>query len=161
MNLDEFRQHYGLRKSARPIDSYESMNLGVESGLRILSEAPVSDVVFGRPPKHAEDRGRNTYLWVIDRSGIPYLIEGPLKILNERLPKHTNLTGGGPAYVGGQLWFRDTSTLYVSGGSGRFPPLNEGQLDAAVSVFESFSYAVSSLGWNPGTGYPRRILQEF
>ena len=54
------REHYSLRLSARPIYSYESMKLGVESGLRILSEAPVSDVVFGRPPKHAEDRGRST-----------------------------------------------------------------------------------------------------
>ena len=33
--------------------------------------------------------------------------------------------------------------------------------DAEQSASESFSYAVSSLGWNPGTGYARRILQEF
>lgn len=160
MNLDEFRQQYELRKSARPIDSYQATRVGIESGLRTLEVAPVSEAVFGRPPKHTDDLGCNTYLWVIDSSGVPYLIENPLKVLNGRLPKHTNLTGGGPAYVGGQLWFLDTSTLYVSGGSGRFPPLNEEQLDAAISVFESFGYAVSSLGWNPVTDRARRILKE-
>ena len=160
MSLDEFRKRYNLRESERPSYSYESKILGVENGLRLLSEAPVSDVVFGRPPNHGDDLGCNTYIWVIDRSGIPYLLEHPIGILKERLPKHTNLTGGGPAYVGGQLWFRDTSTLYVSGGSGRFPPSNEGQLDAAISVFESFSYIVTSLGWNAQTGHARRVLQE-
>ena len=128
MNLDEFREHYHLRESARPVNPYESTKLGPESGLRTLGNAPISDVVFGRPPKPTSYLGNNTYLWVIDLRGIPYLIENPLKILDDRLPKHTNLTGGGPAYVGGELWFMDTSALYVSGGSGRFPPTNERQL---------------------------------
>lgn len=97
---------------------------------------------------------------MIDPRGVPYLIENSLIVLNGRLPKHTNLTGGGPAYVGGELWFLDTSTLYVSGGSGRFPPVDEKQLDAAISVFVSFGYAVSSLGWNPITDRARRFLEE-
>ena len=82
VNLDEFRQQYELRKSARPIDSYQATRVGIESGLRTLEVAPVSEAVFGRPPKHTDDLGCNPYLWVIDSSGVPYLIENPLKVLN-------------------------------------------------------------------------------
>lgn len=71
-----------------------------------------------------------------------------MDILDGNVPKHTNLTGGNPAYIGGQLWFSDTRHMLVSGGSGRFPPLDEEQLTAAITVFSSFEYKVTSLGWD-------------
>lgn len=160
MHLDEFRELHRLRESARRVSPHQSKRLGAESGLRTLGTAPVLNAVFGRPPKDTNDLGCNTYLWVIDPGGISFLIAKPLETLDGQLPKHTNLTGGGPAYVGGEFWFIDTSTLYISGGSGRFPPMNEEQLDAAISVFESFGYAVTSLGWNPVTDRARRFLEE-
>ena len=129
-------------------------------GLRFLQEAPVSDVEFGSPPKHSDDQSRNTYLWVIDDRGVPYLIEVSMNTLGDDLPKHTNLTGGKPAYIGGQLWFTDPNGMYVSGGSGRFPPIDKQQLAAAIDVFSSFKYTVTSLGWNSETGWAWRHLQE-
>lgn len=128
-------------------------------GLRFLHEAPVSDVEFGRPPNHSQGQGCNTYLWVIDGRGVPYLLEISKSILGDSPPKHTNLTGGKQAYVGGQLWFTDPSGMYVSGGSGRFPPTDEEQLTAAIEVFSSFKYTVISLGWNSETGWAWRHLQ--
>ena len=103
----------------------------------------------------------NTYIWVIDSSGIPYVIELSMPILGNKEPKHTNLTSGGRAYVGGQLWFHSEHCMYVSGGSGRFPPLDEAQLEAVIEVFKSFNYSVRSLGWNHATGRARRVLLEF
>ena len=132
--------------------------------MRRLQEAPVSRVRLGRPPKqlkYAVELESNTYIWVIDGSGIPYVIEVPMSVLDNKEPKHTNLTGGGKAYVGGQLWFHSECCMYISGGSGRFPPLDHTQLEAVVEVFESFRYAVRSLGWNHVTGQARRILLEF
>ena len=128
-------------------------------GLRLLRKAPVSDVEFGYPPKHSEGQGYNTYLWVIDDRGVPYLLEISMSTLGDKLPKHTNLTGGKQAYVGGQLWFIDRRGMYVSGGSGRFPPLDEEQLTAAIAVFLSFGYQVTPLGWDSESG-ARRHLQE-
>ena len=146
--LDEFRTRYYLRESARPISQHEDVPIQLGDGLRLLQKAPVSDVVFGYPPQSRETSGCNTYLWVIDDRGIPYLIESAMDILDGNVPKHTNLTGGKPAYIGGQLWFSDTSHMLVSGGSGRFPPLDEDQLAAAIAVFSSFKYKVTSLGWD-------------
>ena len=143
---------------------YQSIGIGPDNGVRILEEAPVSGVRFGRPPsqsRYSAEPGSNTYIWVIDGSGIPYVIEMPLSILRDNEPKHTNLTGGRMAYVGGELWFRSECCMYVSGGSGRFPPFNEEQLEAVVEVFKSFSYSVRSLGWDHATGRARRVLLEF
>ena len=67
-----------------------------------LQPAPVYGVVYGIPP-HAETGGRARYLWVIDEIGIPYLQECPIDGLGGALPKHTNLTGGRPAYIGGEV----------------------------------------------------------
>lgn len=128
-------------------------------GLRFLQEAPVSGVELGHPPNHSEGQGYNTYLWVIDDHGVPYLLEISMSNLGGKPPKHTNLTGGKQAYVGGQLWFTNRSRMYVSGGSGRFPPLDEEQLTAAIDVFFSFGYQVTSLGWDSESG-ARRHLQE-
>ena len=159
--LDRFRRHYQLRPPERSSKPHQSLKIGLDNGLRILEEAPISGVAFGCPPRHTTERGSHTYIWVIDDSGIPYVLEVPIPSLDGNAPKHTNLTGGGNAYVGGQLWFQDTFTMYVSGGSGRFPPLTEEQLDTVVTVFESFNYAVNSLGWNHETGRARRVLQEY
>lgn len=158
--LDDFRKHYSPRESARPVDPPEAIPIEPGYGLAFLREAPASDVEFGYPPKNSDERGHNTYLWVIDSRGIPYLIESPLSVLDGKLPKHTNLTGGEPAYVGGELWFSGSTCMFVSGGSGRFPPQDEEQLDKAIDIFASFSYTVTSLGWNPETGRARRLLQE-
>ena len=102
------------------------------------------------------ETGTNRHLWVIDERGIPYVLEERLAAIGSNLPKHTNLTGGGPAYLGGEVWFAAPKVLYVSGGSGRYPPLDRDQLDDAVAVFASFGYEVNSLGWTPGTGMAKR-----
>ena len=83
-----------------------------------------------------------------------------MPILDHSLPKHTNLTGGAHAYLGGEMWFVSDIALYISGGSGRYPPENRTQLDEASRVFESFGYEVISLGWDDALGMPRRALTE-
>lgn len=128
------------------------------NGMRLLGPAPAKDVVFGAPPTGQGD-GHNRYLWIIDNSGIPHIVESPLGYLDGHLPKHTNLTGGSPAFVGGELWFSTGHRIFVSGGSGRYPPRDSYQLQDACEVFEAFNYDVSSLGWNEQSGSAERILR--
>lgn len=71
-----------------------------------------------------------------------------MAVIDGYSPKHTNLTGGGEAYLGGELWFFSVSRIYVSGGSGRYPPADARQLADAVLVFETLDYDVESLGWD-------------
>lgn len=57
------------------------------------------------------------------------------------------------------MWFASRVALYISGGSGRYPPRDPTQLEEAIQVFESFGYEVTSLGWNDATGKARRLLE--
>ena len=127
------------------------------TGFQRLSAAPATNIQPGNPPVSKNELGANTYIWVIDQTGVPYIIEAGIGPLQGAVPKHTNLTGDKAAYLGGQLWFKNKSFLYVSGGSGRYPPVCERQLQDAVKVFEDFSYRVESLGWDEETGAKRYL----
>jgi hypothetical protein len=84
---------------------------------------------------------------VIDDSGVPYILDQPVIVLGYSGPKHSNLTGGGQAFVGGELWFKSDQELVVSGASGRYPPEDEAQLEDAIGVFRQFGYETTSMGW--------------
>ena len=149
--------------SGSPVLPHENLQLTTQHGLRILAPAPATDILIGKPPtSRSKPDPECRYLWVIDRRGIPHIFEERLDVLRapgcaeKKFPKHTNLTGGGEASMGGEMWFATDSALYVSGGSGRYPAADRCQLNAAVEVFESLGYDVISLGWNDATGYAKR-----
>ena len=125
----------------------------------MLLARPVQDIKLGKPPPKAGDVGVNTYIWVIDDEGIRYVIEQSIDG-RPNPPKHTNLTGGEEAYVGGELWFSSDTSIYLSGGSGRYPPRNELELEDIVRVFESYGYTVTSLGLNNITKRANRHYDE-
>ena len=134
------------------------MQLTPSGGFSLLPVAPAQNVVLGYPPK-ARQGSLNRYLWVINYAGIPFIQEISIPALNGQMPKHTNLTGGRPAYIGGELWFETCARVFVSGGSGRYPPDGARQLADAVGVFESYRYTVTSLGWNAEIDKARRVLE--
>ena len=161
LSLATFQQRYAKRSwnPRIPYQPHEFEKLDASHGLRALQPAPAQSVCFGRPRVSIEDPGKHTYLWVIDDLGIPYIIDRPFLHLNGAHPKHTNITGGADAYLGGEIWFKDSITLFLSGSSGRYPPMHETQLNDAVQVFESYGYRIMSLGWNFGNGQAERIYR--
>lgn len=158
--LLRFRRRYGIRKPLipYPVLANEMLQLCPTYGFRLLDYAPAQDVDLGLPPRSRREDGHHRYLWVINDEGIPFIYEVPIAVLNCNYPKHTNLTGGEPAYAGGELWFRTDASLFVSGGSGRYEPIHAEQLNDAVGVFEAYGYAVTSLGWDASIDRPRRLL---
>ena len=158
--LDSFRSRYRLRPP-RIVHTIrqELVQLQFEDEIRLLNNpAPAINILYGVPPSSSTETV-NRYLWVIDTRGIPYIFEAPIPAIGCALPKHTNLTGGAEAYVGGEMWFTSEVNLYISGGSGRYSPIDGNQLEEAVQVFRSFDYEVTSLGWNYNTGLARRVLE--
>ena len=103
------------------------------------------------------DDSSSRYLWVIDTRGIPYILESAIPTISSE-PKHTNLTGGDEAYLGGELWFASSTELFISGGSGRYPPVDATQLEEAAQVFRSFGYGATSLGWDCQRDEARRTF---
>ena len=157
--LDDFRCRYDLRPPEFIHHQREVVQLDLDSGLRLLEPAPATGISTGTPPSSIADDPNNRYLWVIDERGIPYIIESPIAVIGHKLPKHTNLAGGGDAYLGGEMWFSSTISIYVSGGSGRYPPLDGLQLEEATGVFNAFGYNVTSLGWDENAGRALRLLE--
>lgn len=159
--LDDFRRRYESRppEPDRIRDASETVRIDARDGLRFLEPAPATGVTYGTPPKSSSEK-TNLYLWVIDERGVPYLLEVSIARIGAA-PKHTNLTGGDKAYLGGEAWFESDTALCISGGSGRYPPQNPAQIDEAVKVFESFGYRVASLGWDKEDGAARRWLETF
>ena len=152
----EFRCRYPPRPP-NDVDYHEPHEWILLQDLSLLPRAPAAGVMIGgSPPRYRNGRTTFLYLWVIDLSGIPYILEYALPELGGNPPKHTNLTGGNPASTGGELWFHTESSLFLSGKSGRYGPRDEQQLADAVTVFEDYGYDVLSLGWEDGQ--PRAYL---
>ncbi|MEK6607286.1 MAG: hypothetical protein AABZ30_06450 [Myxococcota bacterium] len=81
--------------------------------------------------------------------------------LNDRVVKHTNLTGGLPAWAGGELWFAESTTcsVWISGASGRYGPGTPEELADLVDVFRAFGYEATSLGWDEQENRPARMYR--
>ena len=155
--LDDFRSIYEPRRPKWDPNSSEKVPI---SAAMLLPQAPAIGMALGRPGSSRGISRINTYIWVIDERGIPYVLDVGLPELDGENPKHTNLTAGGNAYTGGEMWFEAADALWVSGGSGRYHPLSEDQLGDSVRVFQDFGYSVSSLGWDPERDQARRLLEE-
>lgn len=158
LSIDDFRRRYSLRGPERPPLPHESRQLVAADGLHVLDCAPARAV--GTPPYSRTEPSANRYLWVIDANGIPYIREASILSIANEMPKHTNLTGGRAAYLGGELWFESESCLCISGGSGRYPPTDGVQSDCAVQVFRGFGYEVTSWGWDEGTDTAKRYREQ-
>jgi hypothetical protein len=62
--------------------------------------------------------------------------------------KHTNLTGGEPAYSGGELLIVDNNRIIVSGDSGRYGPRSAAEMQDVSIAFRDAGYTVYSLGYD-------------
>ena len=153
--LGEFAERYHLLP---PLWRPPELEMRALDDIRFLVEAPAMDVSFGKPPRVDVD-GVHTYLWVIDDRGIPYILDHGRPDLGGERPKHTNLTLGRGAFVGGELWFETGSSLWISGKSGRYGPRYPDLLEDSVAVFRSFGYSVQSLGWDYEANRPKPFLE--
>jgi len=105
------------------------------------------------------------HLWVIVPDAVPIILEIAPGVqpppLSLGVAKHSNLTGGGPASCGGELWLdsADNRKLYANGGSGRYPPKTPKQLDDAMEVLSSYGFAVISAGWSEDNDCAERVFR--
>ena len=129
-------------------------------GLLCLNEMP-KQAPLGTPRRQSDQGdGVNCHLWVIDERGRPCISQAPLQRLGVGDLHHTNLTGGGKASIGGEIWFGTLPFVYLSGSSGRYPPTGRDHLEGAECLFRAVGFDVHSLGWDPETHRPLRVWLE-
>lgn len=158
--LGEFLERYPprpyRRRGAADYPAAELERVTAADGLVWLNEVP-EQMPRGSPRRSHADDGQCCHLWVIDERGRPCIAQEPLKRLGSGKLHHTNLTGGGKASIGGEIWFGTLPFVYLSGSSGRYPPAGRDHLEGAARLFLAVGFDVHSLGWDPETDKPQRV----
>lgn len=57
------------------------------------------------------------------------------------------------------MWFQDPRSVWLNGGSGRFPPQSASELEEAVEAFIAAGYRVASGGWDKESGKAARFFR--
>ena len=162
MNLSAFIERHPPHSTRRPpANPDEHRLLGSSDGVRQI-RTPPAIAEERHVPSRQGDVG--CHLWVINEDGIPYILERAAiaNSLQSGVVYHTNLTGGGPASSGGELWVDpgDDAKLYINGCSGRYGPETEEELDDAASVFMNLDFSVQSFGWDRDAGLPAKVFRR-
>ena len=68
--------------------------------------------------------------------------------------KHTNLTGGAPAFASGELLFLSEYAVIINGRSRRYGPRSESEMISVAKAFKNSGYQVWSMGYDAEAGVP-------
>lgn len=104
----------------------------------------------------------NKYLWLVLKEDVKICLEnGNIgRATTRKRLSHTNLSGNCEAFSGGELWFRDSMSIYFNGGSSRFKARNREELETVANCFRTSGYSVCSFGWNTELNQPKRTLRR-
>lgn len=161
MDLAEYVTLYPPLGPAKPADAADAhRHLGADDGVGTL---PTCAATMPPPRRPGQPEGR--HLWVIVPDEVRVILEVAPAVrpppLSLGVAKHTNLTGGGLAACGGELWIDpvDSKKLYANGGSGRYPPRTPKQLEDAVRVIAALGFTVISAGWSDENDCAERVFR--
>ena len=163
--FDKYRAQYGPMR--KPVESRinhpdDCAQLNSTNGLKELEDGPVAhgvpvptssvcplDFSMDMPDKH---------IWAVRAADVVYALENcPFgKTLDAGSIKHTNLTGGSSAFVGGELRFLMEGVIVVNGCSGRYPVRDDHEMRALGRAFLDSGHHVWCMGYDPeaGLSYP-------
>lgn len=166
--FDAFRQFNPLKPMPieRKRHDDECIQMTDGDGLRYLENGPIpldAELPFLQPPLIDDARADDVHLWVVRTEDVPFALEkntfANAKIgLTQHKIKHSNLTGGGSAYCGGEILFLDENILVLSGRSGRYGPKSEAEMYSVAKAFRESGYYVLSMGWDGEAGVPAPFI---
>lgn len=173
MGFDRFRTRFKPRPMLIAANSsLELRVLDTKDGRRNYAPAPAAeDVTLTESlPRSEPSAATSRYLWVIDDDDTPHALETCLWAaalgLAEGKIKHSNLTGGDPAYFGGELWFVNSSTIVINFCSGRYglglgrdlDASDQERVEATIDALLEDGYTVATTGADPEDGWPSARL---
>lgn len=135
----------------------DSDQMSLDDGLKQWTDGPVrgkAPAPTERPQIDGSTSAR--HLWVVTAHDVmhaPELCEfGGAR--QAKVIKHSNLTGGGPAFVGGEVVFITEATVAITGSSGRYRLRSASEMLALERAFVESGYNVWSMGYNGDTNRP-------
>ena len=128
-----------------------------DDGLTYWADGPVESP---RPAPEAKpgllEKPDGRRLWVVTKEHILHALEGCDFGANREAGavKHSNLTGGGRAFAGGELVVFDAATIGITGSSGRYRLRSLEEMAAIERAFVESGYHVWSMGYNQDVNRP-------
>lgn len=162
--FDHFRANFGPAKSTPSElirNDDELRPIAENDGLRIWVDGP-SDT--DAPPSKAPMLSKNdiaaAHLWAVREADVVHAEEhcdfG--RNLQTGVLKHSNLTGGQPAFCAGELLFLSADTIVLNGRSGRYGPATDVEMSAIARAFRQSGFTTWSMGYDTDTDRPFPFL---
>lgn len=142
----------GARRYSGDVDqmsSEDGLMCWVDGPVENIGSEPATKPVFSGTPD-----GRR--LWVVTSEHVLHALEA-CDFGSEReagAAKHSNLSGGGRAFVGGELVFLNEATIGITGSSGRYRLRNRDEMAAIERAFIESGFNVWSMGYNQDVNRP-------
>jgi hypothetical protein len=159
--FDAFRAAHALKAMPpeRVANADQCRQMTEADGLRLWQDGSVDggeSQPKSAPPALTAENDADKMLWVVRNVDVPYAAETcPFgRQLKSRAIKHSNLTGGEPAFCGGELLILNEHTIVISGRSGRYGPGSVEELAAVAKAFRASGYHVWCMGYDSEVGYP-------
>lgn len=155
----EFRARTALRAPAadRIEHDNECLEMSASDGRLSWVDGTAEDLDDPPPiPGLSSVQLDGRHLWVVCEVDVVHASErSPFgKNVEKGVIKHTNLTGGEPAYSGGELIFLDENTICINGRSGRYGPRTAEEMTAVAKAFRKSGYHVWSCGFDSEAAQP-------
>lgn len=158
-HFDAVRQLVGAPRPPRATGAplaEEHRLMTEEDGLQIILCVDCEGLGDEEPPQITTTMLLERVLWAVrtDEVVAAYEICAFSLAMPSGKIKHTNLTGGGDAYAGGELLHLSGESIIVNGCSGRYGPRNEAEMQALERAFHASGYKVWSMGYDKDAGRP-------
>lgn len=146
---------------ARQLYNDEVKDLTGKSDFFSLSVAPQRPFITGEAPTAPKQDGVGKLLFLVATESVVLAPEhGTSGKSTERgRLAHTNLSGGQPAHAGGELWFRDETSFWMTWASSRYVARSAEERTALVDSFRQSGYHVCSCGWDDEVGEAARYFR--
>ena len=134
-DLNEFHKINSI-ESAIGDKIYDAVNDGLPNyPIEIIHVT--HDTLIQIQRRQLENKKEYCFLWILDTEGIKILWENTENLLDvaSREVKHTNITGGGSAFHGGELFFSADNKIYVNNQSDRYGDSAKDHWDATIAYF--------------------------
>lgn len=165
--FEQLRQIIGTPRGPRrpDADGQQYTNMSHQEGLLLWRDGPYAGNSKTKPTIAAPNLppdviSANQHLWVVRIQDVAYAPERCEfgRSLRSGVIKHTNLTGGEPAFSGGELYMIDHSNVVITGCSGRYGPSTREEMEAAAKAFANSGYGVWSMGWDDEADLPAPFI---
>lgn len=162
-NFDSYRTQFSARLPDLTRKQYDDEEADVSSHNDVYSlpHAPAGNHLRGTPPTEPRSAGEKMHIWLVLPEDVVFSEEAGhsgASTQRKRL-SHTNLSGGNPAHCGGELWFRDEGSIWITGGSSRYAPRSDEELHSLAQSFVDSGYSVCSCGWDSDNAMPARFFR--